>query len=130
MAMNYGGFNPFGGGYSGMNQGYPGINGGFNINGFKAPNSAFSVPGLSGIGTAIKGIGGYFTDPEQGMQRQALASNILGAGASIYGARKAEREREQLREEEKRREEEEKKRRESFNPIRTQLLARMISGRE
>lgn len=122
--MNY---NPFkGGSYPGMNAGYPDIRAGFGFGGAPNVTSQFKIPG--GVGDAIRGIGGYFTDPEQGMQRQALAANILGAGASIYGARKAEREREQLREEERRREEEEKERRKSFDPIRSRILGQLISG--
>lgn len=92
------------------------------------------TPGRGGgigqtIGGAIAGAGSWLTDPEQGMQRQALLANGLGAVSSIYGAHKADKRAERDREDELRREEEARERYDSWNPMRAKLIEQLMSAR-
>lgn len=47
------------------------------------------IKGLgSGIGGALSGAANWLTDKDQGYLRQMLMMNLLGTGASLYGAHK------------------------------------------
>jgi hypothetical protein len=79
-----------------------------------------------GIGKVVGGVGDWLTDPEQGLSRTYLASQLLGAAGNIYGARQENKRYEKEQERADREREEQKANYESWDPMRQEIMARYL----